>query len=577
VDVDAGNDQLRITLTATNGTLSLSTTGGLTFVTGDGNDDAAMSFTGALSSLNSALAGLTFKPSTGFSGSANIQVSTDDLGHNGSGGAQTDTDVIFITVRAGGVLQFNTASYQALEDGVLATIVVTRTGGNGGATSVNYSSTNGTANGGATCAQGVDYLNASGTLSWSNNDSSAKMFTITLCPDSLNEQDETINIALSNAIGSGSLGTRTAATLTIINDDSPTVQLSQSAYSISESGGSLSVQVTRTDATSAARVDYATSDIAGLTPCNTFNTIASSRCDYATTIGRLQFAAGEASKTIFIPVVDDGWADGTENFTLTLSNPSGAILGTNTSATVTITDNDANSNASNPIDQNAFFVRQQYIDFLGREPDAAGFQGWQDVLNNCGTTIQQPCDKIEVSAGFFRSKEFQERGYFIYKFYSAVGRIPLYPEFMPDLAKVSGFLSDQELEANKDAFVTEFMARSDYQTLYGAITDPTAYVNALLNTVGLPNHPSRDGWIAGLANNSLTKAKVFRELTESSEMQAKYRTESFVIMQYFGYLRRSADASYLAWIDIMNQNPTNYRGMIDGFINSDEYRKRFGQ
>jgi hypothetical protein len=47
-------------------------------------------------------------------------------------------------------------------------------------------------------------------------------------------------------------------------------------------------------------------------------------------------------------------------------------------------------------------------------------------------------------------------------------------------------------------------------------------------------------------------------------------------MQYFGYLRRSADASYLAWIDIMNQNPTNYRGMIDGFINSDEYRKRFG-
>ncbi|HUQ34105.1 MAG TPA: hypothetical protein VM095_18430 [Pyrinomonadaceae bacterium] len=69
---------------------------------------------------------------------------------------------------------------------------------------------------------------------------------------------------------------------------------------------------------------------------------------------------------------------------------------------------------------------------------------------------------------------------------------------------------------------------------------------------------------------------MFRELTESSEMQAKYYTEGFVIMQYFGYLRRSADASYLAWIDIMNQNSNNYRGMIDGFLNSDEYRKRFG-
>ncbi|HEV7842376.1 MAG TPA: hypothetical protein VGO69_01705, partial [Pyrinomonadaceae bacterium] len=147
----------------------------------------------------------------------------------------------------------------------------------------------------------------------------------------------------------------------------------------------------------------------------------------------------------------------------------------------------------------------------------------------------------------------------------------------PDLAKVSGFLSDAQLEANKDAFVQEFMARQDYQSKYGSITDPTAYVNALLSTVGLPNHPSRAGWIGGLTNNTLTKAKVFRELTESSEMQTKYYTEAFVIMQYFGYLRRSADSSYLAWIDIMNQNPANYRGMIDGFLNSDEYRKRFGK
>jgi hypothetical protein len=47
-------------------------------------------------------------------------------------------------------------------------------------------------------------------------------------------------------------------------------------------------------------------------------------------------------------------------------------------------------------------------------------------------------------------------------------------------------------------------------------------------------------------------------------------------MQYFGYLRRDPDAFYLDWIGIMNRNPANYRGMVDGFMNSAEYKLRFG-
>jgi N-acetylneuraminic acid mutarotase len=357
--------------------------------------------------------------------------------------------------------------------------------------------------------------------------------------------------------------------------------LNSATYTVNEGDGHVTLTVNRTGGGGAASVNYTTSDTAALTNCNVFNGNASSRCDYATTIGTLRFAAGEISKTIFIPVVDDAWAEGIEAFSLSLSNPTGAVLGATTSATITITDNESVTGSANPIAQTAFFVRQQYVDFLGREPDSVGLAGWQGILSNCPSSGKDAngnfCDRIEVSAGFFRSEEFQSRGYFIYKFYSALGRIPLYPEFIPDLAKVSGFLSAQQLEDSKAAFVTEFMARSEFQNKYGAITDPSAYVNALLTTVGLPNHPSRAGWIAGLNNGSLTRARVLRELTESSEMQTKYSTESFVIMQYFGYLRRSADASYLAWIDIMNQNPNNYRGMIDGFINSDEYRKRFGQ
>jgi hypothetical protein len=222
-------------------------------------------------------------------------------------------------------------------------------------------------------------------------------------------------------------------------------------------------------------------------------------------------------------------------------------------------------------------VRQHYIDFLGREPDPAGFQGWQNTLNNCAPG-DKTCDRIEVSSGFFRSTEFQERGYFVYRFYSvSLGRKPDYAEFIPDLAKVSGFLTDAEKEANKVAFIDEFMSRSAFKNKYDStIGNPTAYVDALLQTAGLPNHPSRAGWIAGLQNGTLTRARVLRELAESAEAYSKFYNEAFVVMQYFGYLRRDPDAAYLDWIKSINQN-NDYRVMIDGFVNSTEYKIRFGQ
>ncbi|HEX8844137.1 MAG TPA: DUF4214 domain-containing protein [Pyrinomonadaceae bacterium] len=355
----------------------------------------------------------------------------------------------------------------------------------------------------------------------------------------------------------------------------PAIQLSSATRSASEGEGSAQIIVNRTDATAAAAVNYATSDTAGLNECNIINGIASSRCDYAATVGTLRFAAGESSKTIFIPLVDDSFAESNESFTIALSSPSGAILGSTNSAIVTITDNDPATGA-NPVDTNPFFVRQHYIDFLGREPDPVGYQGWQDILNNC-----QPgnitCDRIEVSSGFFRSEEFQSRGYFTYRFYSAsLERNPRYAEFIPDMAKLSGFLSPSQLEANKVAFIQEFMTRTEFTSKYNSLTTSTAYVDGLLQTAGLPNHPTRGFWINGLTAGTLTRADVLRGLVDSAEVYNKFYTEAFVVMQYFGYLRRDPDILYLEWIKIMNQNGGDYRGMIHGFMNSAEYRQRFG-
>jgi uncharacterized delta-60 repeat protein len=371
--------------------------------------------------------------------------------------------------------------------------------------------------------------------------------------------------------------TTKSVTLTVVPVPPPSMTLVSSFYSVNEGAGTASITVMRNgDTTPAVSVGYATSDGAGLNSCGSFNAVASSRCDYVTTLGTLSFAAAETTKTISIPIVDDSYAEGPERFAIRLINPSsGASIGPVTSALVNIVDNDTTT-GSNPILNVPFFVRQQYIDFLGREPDAAGMQGWQDILNQCaqGSTA---CDRTEVSSGFFRSPEFQARGYFLYRFYSvALGRKPNYAEFMPDLAKVSGFLTDAQLEANKVAFVNEFMTRTEYQLHYGSLTDNTAYVDALLQTAGLPNHPLRGAWIDLLNSGAATKAQVLRGLAESLEVYNKYYNDAFVVMQYFGYLRRDPDILYLQWIDTMNKNGGDYRAMISGFMNSAEYYLRFG-
>jgi hypothetical protein len=120
-----------------------------------------------------------------------------------------------------------------------------------------------------------------------------------------------------------------------------------------------------------------------LQACNVFNGAASSRCDYITTVGTLHFAIGETSKNISIPIIDDSYAEGSETFSFTLSNPTGAALGTPSTATVTIMDNDA-VNGPNPIDQAGSFVREHYIDFLNREPDTSGFNFWTSEITSCG-------------------------------------------------------------------------------------------------------------------------------------------------------------------------------------------------
>jgi hypothetical protein len=155
----------------------------------------------------------------------------------------------------------------------------------------------------------------------------------------------------------------------------------------------------------------------------------------------------------------------------------------------------------------------------------------------------------------------------------AFGRKPDYGEFVPDLARASGFLDANQLEAAKVAFIADFTARPAFVSQYSSLSN-TAYVDALINTARV-NLSNRQALIDSLNNNTATRAGVLRQIVESSEVSTKNNHQAFAVMEYFGYLRRQPDALYLQWITVLDQS-NDPRGMVTGFVNSSEYRQRFG-
>ncbi|MGH9873235.1 MAG: Calx-beta domain-containing protein [Pyrinomonadaceae bacterium] len=389
----------------------------------------------------------------------------------------------------------------------------------------------------------------------------------------------------------------------------PSVQLSAAAYPVMEGTPGVTVTVTRTGFTSGATsVDYATSDLAGANNCNVVNGSASSRCDYLTTIGTLNFAASETSKTVTIPVVDDAYAEGGETLTFTLSNASGGTLAAPAVATITINDNDA-ANGTNPIDTASFFVRQHYIDFLNREPDDAGLAFWTNQITECqqpGATCSAEVRRINVSAAFFLSIEFQETGYLVYRTYRAAygnlnGKpVPLtFNEFLPDTQQIGSGVQvgvgdwQAKLEANKVAYLLSFVGRARFVTAYPLTMTPTQFVDGLFATAGVtPSANDRDAAInefggVGTTADTAARGRALRRVAENSILNQQEKNKAFVLMQYFGYLRRNPNdppemnldfGGYNFWLGKLNQFNGNFvdAEMVKAFIVSGEYRQRFG-
>lgn len=258
----------------------------------------------------------------------------------------------------------------------------------------------------------------------------------------------------------------------------------------------------------------------------------------------------------------------------------------------------------NPIEHSPnFFVRQQYLDFLNREPDAAGLAFWAGQITSCGGDMQcTEIKRINVSAAFFLSIEFQETGFLVYRMYKAAyGNLPASPvplnrsEFLPDTRQIGQGVVvgmpgwEALLATNKEAFVADFVSRTRFNTAFPATVSAAQFVDTLnQNADGALSATERNQLVNELSSGAKSRAEVLRAVAEDSDLTRNESNKAFVLMQYYGYLGRNPNDApeqglnfdgYNFWLVKLNQFNGNFveAEMVKAFLASGEYKQRFGQ
>jgi len=150
---------------------------------------------------------------------------------------------------------------------------------------------------------------------------------------------------------------------------------------------------------------------------------------------------------------------------------------------------------------------------------------------------------------------------------------------------------EQALENDKQAFATEFVERSRFTSAYQASMSPSEFVDALFANAGVtPSESDRAAAISEFALATTTtdvaaRARALRRVAENSTLAQQEFNRAFVLMQYFGYLRKNPNDApdtnfegYNFWLNKLNQFDGNFVNaeMVKAFITSAEYRRRFG-
>jgi len=254
---------------------------------------------------------------------------------------------------------------------------------------------------------------------------------------------------------------------------------------------------------------------------------------------------------------------------------------------------------NNPIDDTQFFVHQQYADFLNREPHSDGQTFWINQIMACSGDPQcVEVQRINDSGAFYLSIEFQQTGYLVYRMYKAAyGNLPNAPvpvgfsDFLADTKEIGQGVEvlqpgwDTTLENNKLAFAADFVQRPRFASTFPDPLTPDQFVDSLNVNAGNPlSQSERDQLVSDLSSGAKSRAQVLRAVAENPNLVKSEFNRAFVLMQYFGYLRRDPNAGpdtdfsgYNFWLDKLNAFNGDFAQaeMVKAFIESGEYRNRF--
>ena len=238
----------------------------------------------------------------------------------------------------------------------------------------------------------------------------------------------------------------------------------------------------------------------------------------------------------------------------------------------------------NPIDESFVFVRQHYLDFLSRDPDTDGLGYWATQITPCG--IDATCihnKRIDVSDAFFYEQEFQQTGAYVYRIYKAsFGKPPTFTQYAQDHTQVIG---GPQLDQSKTNFALNFVQRTAFVQAYPRSQSASQFVDAMLGVLkknsGVDLSSQRAALISLYNGTDNGRAAILRRAADTQAVIDAEYNRSFILAQYFGYLRRDPDqAGYDFWLGKINQFPIRnidvQHALVCSFITSAEYQKRFG-
>jgi len=474
--------------------------------------------------------------------------------------------------------QFSATQYTADEGAGFATVTVNRVGDTSQNAAVSFATVPESSDGHASPIN--DFIPAGGILRFGPGEVT-KTFRVLIIDDHRVEGEEHVDVVLSNATGAA-LGFPTSAEVVITDNDSPTLSPAPKTFVATldgahevpahvTNGTGTGVVIVTDEATGAAKISL---DFSGLTsPANAAHIHGpapegvNAPVLFPITVPASTKGTANDVNITMTPTQLQQLKDGLFYFNVHSTNfPNGEIRG---------------QIKFNPIDEPRYFVREQYLDFLNRNPDVNGLDFWTGQITSCGAnTLCINNKRIDVSAEFFKAQEFQTRGFFVYGIRKAsFGVLPKVAQFSFDRSLV-GTGSD----ADRKTFTELFVVNGEFLGVYPTSMTGSEFIDKVIATVLAGSGVDLSSRKPDLTNEyvmevsqAASRARVLRRVVGYPEFTNAEFNRAFVAAEYYGYLRRTPDlGGFNFWLGVLNANANNYRSMVCSFITSAEYQVRFG-